>query len=147
MIDLSAVRLAHRQFLAKHDAILAQSLEESRQRGLVEVARSPGFKPRTGALQKATTGRVVRTRSGAIVRLQNRKAYAAAIDKGSKPHVIQARRRKALRFMGAGGVVFRRRVNHPGNKPYHFLSRATNEAGRLFGTRFVSRIEQAARSF
>lgn len=147
MIDLSAVRLAHRSFLAKHDAILAQSLEESRQRGLVEVARNPGFKPRSGALQKATTGRVVRTRSGAIVRLQNRKKYAAAIDKGSKPHVIQARSRKALRFMGAGGIVFRRRVNHPGTKPYRFLSRAVNEAGRLFGTRFISRIEQAARTF
>jgi hypothetical protein len=147
VIDLSAVRLAHRRFLAKHDAILAQSLEESRQQGLAEVRRNPGFKPRTGALQRATTGRVVRTRTGAIVRLQNRKAYAAAIDRGSKAHVIQVRRRKALRFIGSGGVVFRRRVNHPGTKPYRFLSRAVNEAGRLFGTRFVSRIEQAARSF
>ncbi len=147
MIDLSAVRLAHRQFLAKHSAILAQSLEEARQQGLAEVRKNPGFKPRTGALQAATTGRVVRTRSGAIVRLQNRKAYAAVIDKGSKAHVILARRKKSLRFVGPGGVVFRKRVNHPGTKPYHFLSRAVNEAGRLFGTRFVSRIEQAARSF
>jgi hypothetical protein len=56
--------------------------------------------------------------------------YAASIEKGSKPHIIRAKKAKALRFtFGVGGGhpgigVFARQVNHPGTKAYKFLSEA-----------------------
>lgn len=48
---------------------------------------------------------------------------------GTAPHVIRARRRKALRFVTAGGqVVFAQKVNHPGTRGTHFLTRALDAA-------------------
>lgn len=35
-------------------------------------------------------------------------------DTGTRPHVIRPRRKKVLRFVVDGRVVFARRVNHPG---------------------------------
>jgi hypothetical protein len=147
VIDLRSVKEAHRRFLAHHDALLSQELRRAAEVGVVEVQRNPQFKPRTGALQKATQGKVIRRRNGSVVRLQNRKAYAAPIDKGAKPHVIRARRKKALRFVGRGGVVFRRSVNHPGNKPYRFLSRARDAASDSFGERMRAGMARIARAF
>lgn len=43
---------------------------------------------------------------------------------GTKPHVIRARRKKALRFMIHGQVVFRTKVNHPGTTGTLFLTMA-----------------------
>lgn len=50
--------------------------------------------------------------------------YTLAEHDGTIPHEIRARRRKSLRFMVAGRIVFRRRVWHPGTKGSHFLTRA-----------------------
>lgn len=41
---------------------------------------------------------------------------------GARPHVIRARRAKALRFRWHGKIVFFARVNHPGNRPNRFLT-------------------------
>jgi hypothetical protein len=43
---------------------------------------------------------------------------------GSKPHTIVPRRAKALAFYSsrAGGMIFTKRVNHPGTKPSRFLT-------------------------
>jgi hypothetical protein len=43
---------------------------------------------------------------------------------GTVPHIIVARRRKALRFMVGGRVVFRRSVRHPGTRGTFFLTRS-----------------------
>lgn len=43
---------------------------------------------------------------------------------GTKPHVIRARRKKALRFMINGQVVFRKQVKHPGTTGTLFLTMA-----------------------
>lgn len=48
---------------------------------------------------------------------------------GTQPHVIRARRRKALRWVGTGGVlVFRKRVWHPGQRARNFLANALKAA-------------------
>lgn len=43
---------------------------------------------------------------------------------GTPPHVIRARRKKALRFVLDGHVVFRKKVNHPGTTGTLFLTMA-----------------------
>lgn len=51
--------------------------------------------------------------------------YVMIEEEGSRPHVIQARRRKVLRIpVGGGRVVFRRRVYHPGTTGTHFMTRS-----------------------
>lgn len=146
-LDLSSVRVAHRRLLSQHDAILSQEMKRAAEVGVVEVRRNPGFKPRTGTLQRATKGKVVRTKRGGIVRLQNAKRYAAPIDKGSRPHVIRARRGRALRFVSGGKLIFRRSVRHPGNRPFRFLSGALLTAYRSFEERTIARLTAAARNF
>lgn len=43
---------------------------------------------------------------------------------GTGPHVIRPSRRQYLRFISGGRVVFARKVNHPGSRGTHFLTRA-----------------------
>lgn len=55
--------------------------------------------------------------------------YAHYEERGTSAHYIRPRRRKALRFMQGGRVVFARRVWHPGTRGSRFLSRALPLAG------------------
>lgn len=43
---------------------------------------------------------------------------------GTPAHEIRPRRRKVLRFIWHGRVVYARRVHHPGTRGTHFLTRA-----------------------
>jgi hypothetical protein len=148
VIDLNKVRVSHRRFLAEHNAAVATELRLSAERGVQHVQERPGFKPRSGDLQRETDFRIIRRRNGSVVRLVNPKKYAGPIDKGSPPHPISARRKRALAFIGkGGGIIFRRRVNHPGNRAYHFLSSATIAAGRTFELGMAQRMRAIARSF
>lgn len=47
---------------------------------------------------------------------------------GTGPHIIRARRRKALRFVAGGQVIFRRSVHHPGTRANPYLQRALQAA-------------------
>ena len=112
------------------------------------VYQHPYFKPRTGNLQARTQGRVVRLRGGRKIIARNAAKYAAPIDRGARPHVIRPRRRKALRFVTKNGtVVFARKVNHPGNRPYRFLWRATYSAYRLMGDGLSLGVQRVGRQF
>lgn len=50
--------------------------------------------------------------------------YLSVILFGSPPHIIRARRRKALRFIGSRGLTFAAQVRHPGTRPRPFLTDA-----------------------
>lgn len=47
---------------------------------------------------------------------------------GTEPHIIRPRRRKALRFVAGGGVVFAAKVSHPGTAANPFLTNALTAA-------------------
>lgn len=79
--------------------------------------------------------RVLRTRvKGEVV---NRAKYAAAVHDGAKPHIIRARRKKALRFEVGGKVVFARAVRHPGTKGRPWLREAAERTAASSGFRFT----------
>jgi hypothetical protein len=46
--------------------------------------------------------------------------YAWDVEYGTKPHVIEAKPGKVLRFQAGGKVIYTRKVNHPGTRaqPY-----------------------------
>lgn len=51
--------------------------------------------------------------------------YSLVVHQGSRPHPIEPRRAKVLRFPSKGGsVVYTKRVNHPGTRPQPFLTEA-----------------------
>ncbi len=144
--NLGSLRRDHGRFLAAHSAMVGGVLYDVGNVAVAEVALHPGFTPRSGDLQKATKPRVVRTRNGRILRVANAKPYARAIEEGSKPHKIAARVGKALRFIGSGGIVFRRAVNHPGNKPYWFLRSAMGVAGTRAESMLHAGMQRVSRS-
>jgi hypothetical protein len=147
-INLSDVIRKHQRFVKLHEAMVEREAREAGEHAEAFVFQSPGFKPQTGALQRATQARVIRSgKRTLIVRVSNKKAYAAAIDRGSRAHVIRARSGKALRFQAGGQTLYRRSVNHPGTRAYRFLYRATNSAGRILKQGLVSGMARVAQRF
>jgi HK97 gp10 family phage protein len=55
--------------------------------------------------------------------------YASFVEKGTKPHVIRPRFRKALRWAAVGGgfAFSRNGVRHPGTQPTKFLENAVDK--------------------
>jgi hypothetical protein len=71
----------------------------------------------------------IRVRGRAGVRVTALAPYAAIIELGSRPHVIEARNAQALSWPGGKHPV--KRVNHPGTAAQHVLRNALRAAGRL----------------
>jgi hypothetical protein len=72
-----------------------------------------GFTPvRTGALRAS----IHATRTGSLAwKIASPLPYARFVEEGTRAHVIRPHG-KFLRFQASGGVVYARRVNHPGTK-------------------------------
>lgn len=56
-----------------------------------------------------------------------RRGYALYQSQGTRPHIIAAKRARALRFTVAGRTVFTKTVRHPGTRPNTYLTRHLNE--------------------
>jgi hypothetical protein len=111
------------------------------------VAEQKRLVPRkTGNLGRSIgIGRVTATSAETIATAN----YAAAVELGTRPHVIVPRRRKVLRFAPAGsgtlsgrprkggGVVFARRVQHPGTRPQPFMVPGAQEAIDRLGAKAI----------
>lgn len=54
--------------------------------------------------------------------------YTHYVERGTRPHRIQAKNKKALKFIKGGKTVIVRAVRHPGTKPRPFMFRALVEA-------------------
>jgi hypothetical protein len=143
-IDLTAVRKAHAQLLAQTSAAIILELADAGKFAVDYVKAHPTFKPRSGELQAKTQWIPYK---GRAIKIQNSAAHAHAIDGGAKPHVIRPRRARTLAFKVKGKLVFARKVNHPGNKPFKFLYRATTAAGRILHQGLASRMDRIAAKF
>lgn len=63
--------------------------------------------------------------------------YAAAVNDGTRPHVIRPKTKQALRFRIGGRTVFAKVVNHPGTRARPFLDRALREVAARRGYDFT----------
>lgn len=85
----------------------------------------------TGRLRAGNQFRVRREASRVVGEVFNNTAYARAVHDGSKAHTIRPKRRKALRFVIGGEVVFARSVRMPARRGRPWIARALKEiAGR-----------------
>lgn len=78
-------------------------------------------------VKRATSHQIIDNTSAYIT---NDHHAAVWLDEGTKPHVIEAKNAKALRFEIGGQVLFRKRVNHPGTKPTHFWTNGVESGVR-----------------
>jgi hypothetical protein len=146
-VNIDKILRAHTKFKRIHHNLFGREVEKIGKFGVNYVKEHPTFKPRTKKLQRATEYKIVKLKSGAVARLLNRMKYASAIEFGARRHMIAARRARALHFRWKGVPMFRRYVIHPGNRPYKFLYRAANAAGRVFVTSMGSGMERIAKQF
>ena len=87
------------------------------------------LKQRTGALRESINpyredaGDVLSGGAGGGAGLD----YAHALEFGAAPHEIVPRTGRFLRFERDGRVIFARRVNHPGNRPFRYMRDSFDE--------------------
>ena len=147
LVNLGEVRRAHEHFLAENERMLDEAAHVAGKHSIDHVQRYPAFRPRTGRLQRGQQYQVRRLSSGRLLKLYNDVPYANPIDKGSRPHIIRARRALALRFVWHGELRFFSKVNHPGNRPYKFGYRAWQSAYRVEGQYLARRMAELASRF
>lgn len=147
-IDLNQLRRIHQRFATRNRAMVDAALKVAQRQAAEHVRNRSTFKRRKAkSLKDATKGKIIKSRGGRILRLTWPKKYAGYVEYGTRPHIIRPRRRRALRFRVGGAVVFARRVNHPGTKPYKYAWKATHSAHRVLGEHLVTGMRQAAAKF
>lgn len=104
-----------RQAMAKSVTMVKNSARE---------VRTDSFKNQTGTLRRSITGEVQSASRGRVY-VASPANYGIYVEEGTRPHVITPKGgKKFLAFKVDGRVVFARRVNHPGSKPYPFMEPA-----------------------
>jgi hypothetical protein len=107
--------------VGRHVMRLLSAIE---QRALAKV----GVK--TGQLKNSARKELQLRSDGVVGVLRFDAPHAILHHEGTRPHLIVPRSAKVLRFPGRSGIVFARRVNHPGTKPNRFLYDAMVEVIR-----------------
>lgn len=146
---IERLRMAHRSVKYGTIKAVAEQMILAGEHAVAHVQAYPAFKPDTRHLQLSTDWRVVKLSNGRILKIRNTAKYASAIDRGADAHPIVARRAPYLHFFWKrkGRWVKTKEVRHPGNRPYKFLYRASNSAGRVFFQGLEAQMKKLARNF
>ena len=72
---------------------------------------------------RARSGWEVSYSGGTTARIENTVEYVGYLDKGTKPHVIRPKTKKALAFNG----IVRKSVNHPGTKALNIVQNTIDQ--------------------
>jgi chorismate mutase len=99
-----------------------EAVRDAAKVGEAKAKASHRYKDRSGALTASTKGHVTRdTDRGAEGVVEATAEHAAFVHQGTKAHVIEPRRAKALRFEQDGAIRFAQRVQHPGTTADPFI--------------------------
>ena len=90
----------------------------------------------TGRLRASGRMKIGMGRRGPTGTVEYPVKYAAAVHDGSGPHVIRARKKKALKFQMGGRTVIVKSVRHPGSQGRPFLTMAAQEIAAAEGLQF-----------
>jgi hypothetical protein len=96
------------------------------------------FTPRTGNLQRSITWYMNTDTSARIIAQAD---YAKYVEFGAKPHAILPKRRKALKIPTPDGYIFRKKVSHPGSKPYPFFFANLQDRAKKVAIEFMKALE------
>jgi hypothetical protein len=109
-----------------------RALELTAEASIIYAKTTTLFKRRTGALHSSLKPRIF---GNTRARVSADGGHAHFIENGTKAHWIpksNSGKRKMLRFMWNGEIIFRRRVWHPGTKARPFMKAAQAQATPLF---------------
>jgi hypothetical protein len=128
----AALRTSEREWLAEAGSIVEGAIEANiTAQGLIDSGDLIG------------SGRAfMATAHGITVGFGQGLDYAASLEMGAEPHVIEARNVENLRFYWEreGVEFYGPRVNHPGNRPYKFMRKGAEEAVVPLCLMFMARL-------
>ena len=112
---------------AQKAAFIGEATEEAFERSLHYI------KPHTksGTMEDSLDHRV-RGHEGRVFFSPN-VPYAVYVHFGTRKHIIQPKKRKALRFETPSGFAFAKRVEHPGYKGDPFFKKAADDTFKKLG--------------
>lgn len=96
------------------------------------VGDEAGKHTRTGRLFASVISRRLSDREWFIGHDGQVAPHALFVHWGTKPHVIEPKNKKALRWPAGGQFAFAKRVNHPGYRGDPWLVRASAQAPTIF---------------
>ena len=111
----AAEALAMIERRANNKAKIGAALDETAELGVTAIS---AYTPVRRGHLRAATQVVSRSAYGRVI--GNSRDYAAPIEYGAKAHTITARGRS---LRSESGRYFGKKVNHPGNRPYHMFER------------------------
>lgn len=139
MWDILRIQVAHAKATREHHRMVDEAIVIAGEAAAENVRTKSSFKRRgIDSLKDNTRHRMVRVGAGRkLLRLTWDKKYAAPIDKGAVAHEIVARNAPYLRFYWprVGHWVSLKKVNHPGNRPFHFGFQAQKVGHQELGQR------------
>lgn len=133
--DLESLR---DDFVKKASEALSLSLRDVQER----ARGHHRFTTRTGLAERSirtASARKGRTLSGTVYTVLD---YGVYLHQGTNPHVIEPRRKKALRWTDGGKFVFARRVKHPGTKKDPYIYEALDAEEPVIVSRFEALAER-----
>lgn len=130
-VDLTEFRTLVGRTLDVIERHMDQSVEHAAIEGEA-VAKSAGrYQDRTGRLRSGIVARFVKNSGREVVwELLSPAPYSAYVENPTRPHVIRARKARALRFQVGGRTVFAQQVQHPGTPGYPFMGPGYQQAER-----------------
>jgi hypothetical protein len=124
-VDLSSFRRVAAKSIERLQTGVRDAVRNAAQEGAEEAKRVGRFKDHTGKLRSGIVAEYIRSSdSSARWDIVSKMKYSKFVEQGTRPHVIVPVRALALRFVINGQVIFARKVNHPGSKPYPFMGPA-----------------------
>lgn len=107
------------------NATCRKAVEKGLDRGVVVARTQHAYTDRTGNLTRSIRPKFEPRREDLIEgQLLAEAKYASFVEGGTRPHPIKARNAPFLVFRWNGHLVRKKRVNHPGTKPFPFMGPA-----------------------
>lgn len=127
--------LADRILPAAIEDEIVQLMAEGAQR-----AKAAPFLDDTGATRQSIQGGIFSQPEGGekswIGFIRAESVAAGFLEYGTRPHEIRPKNARSLAFQGPAGLVFAKKVNHPGTQALFFIR------GAMSDDEFVTRIER-----
>lgn len=128
MIDIGQMRAAHTRFDRAFQRMVENTMRDHNVAAMSEARQELSEHVRSGRLLSSANRQLIKFKGRIVSRGELGKGvkYAEGFEYGTRPHPIYPRRARMLRFIGRrdGAVVYAKKVNHPGNRPFFVVGGA-----------------------
>ena len=142
-IRVNGIDAAKGQLRSLPEAIEASVIRQMAQIAYDSAERGADAHTKTGAMRQSLFARAI-PKGREVGHDLQRAPHALFVQFGTRPHVIEPSKKKALRWPSGGAFAFAKRVNHPGYRGDAYLARAADDAVRQFAAIVDRALQESA---